>query len=112
LTHVGTFIEAVGQGRDRFGSLHRCAVGKLSGGSGSKGDDGSVDLVDSKLSSPAVVENLDWSKAILGVLPPLQDGFAIEGNFATSFVKKYLAAQIAQDGNGEEIVDEARGSMC
>jgi hypothetical protein len=37
----------------------------------------------------------------------LQDGFAIKGNFATCFVKEYLAAFIAKDGNGEEIVDKA-----
>jgi hypothetical protein len=46
-------------------------------------------------------------KAILGVTPPLQDGFPIEGDFATCFVEKYLAAHVAQDGDGEEIVDEA-----
>ncbi len=32
--HVGTFVEAAGQVCVRFGSLDRCAVGKLSGGSG------------------------------------------------------------------------------
>jgi hypothetical protein len=51
-------------------------------------------------------------KAILGVTPPLQDGFLIEGDFATCFVEKYLAPCIAQEGDGEEIVDEAGESMC
>jgi hypothetical protein len=37
----------------------------------------------------------------------LQDGFAIEGDFTTCFVKEYLAACVAQDGNREEIVDKA-----
>jgi hypothetical protein len=46
-------------------------------------------------------------KAIFGVTPPLQDGFPIEGDFATCFVEKYLAAHIPQDSNGEEIDDEA-----
>ena len=46
-------------------------------------------------------------KAILGVTPPLQDGFPIEGDFATCFVEKYLAPCIAQEGDGEEIVDKA-----
>jgi hypothetical protein len=39
-------------------------------------------------------------------MPPLQDGFPIKGDFATCFVKKYLAARVVQHGNGEEIVDE------
>ncbi len=46
-------------------------------------------------------------KAILGVTPPLQDGFPIEGDFATCVVEKYLAPCVAQDSNGEEIVDKA-----
>jgi hypothetical protein len=46
-------------------------------------------------------------KAILGVMPPLQDGFLIEGEFSTCFVEKYLAPCITQDRNGEEIVDKA-----
>jgi hypothetical protein len=50
-------------------------------------------------------------KAIFGVTPPLQDGFFAEGDFVTCFVEKYLAAHIAQDGNGEEIVDKAKGLM-
>ena len=37
----------------------------------------------------------------------MQDDFAVEGDFATCFVKEYLAAFIAKDGNGEEIVDKA-----
>jgi hypothetical protein len=42
-------------------------------------------------------------KVILGVTPPLQDGFSIEGDFATFFLEKYLAACIAQDRDGEEM---------
>jgi hypothetical protein len=42
----------------------------------------------------------------------LQDGFAIKGYIATGFVKEYFAARIAQDSNGEEIVDKARELMC
>jgi hypothetical protein len=44
-------------------------------------------------------------------MPPLQDGFSVKGDFATYFVKKYLAAHIAQVGNGEEIVDKAGESL-
>jgi hypothetical protein len=40
-------------------------------------------------------------------MPPLQDGFLVEGDFATCFVEKHLAACITQDGNREEIVDKA-----
>jgi hypothetical protein len=50
-------------------------------------------------------------KAIFGVTPPSQDGFPVEGDFATCFVEKYLAPCIAQDSNGEEIVDKARELM-
>jgi hypothetical protein len=39
-------------------------------------------------------------KAILGVMPPSQDGFPIEGDFATVF-----------SSSGEEIVDKDRESM-
>ncbi len=104
---VGTFVEAVGQGCVRFGWLDRYTVGKKSGGSGSKGDDGSVHIMDSKFGCPAVVDNLGLQKAILGVAPPLQDGFAIEGDFATCFVEKYLPVCIVQEEDGEEIVDKA-----
>jgi hypothetical protein len=51
------------------------------------------------------------TRAILGVTPLLYDGLPVEGDFATCFVEKYLAASIAQDGNGEEIVDKARESI-
>ncbi len=67
---------------------------------------------DGETSCPAIIADLDSPKAILGVVPPLQDGLAIECDFATCFVKKYFAARIAQDGNGEEIVDKARELMC
>jgi hypothetical protein len=51
-------------------------------------------------------------KAILGVTPPSQDGFSGEGDFATCFVEKDLALFVAQDGDGEEIVDKAEELMC
>ncbi len=76
-----------------------------------QGDDRLDDIMDGKLSCPAVVDNHDLPKAILGVAPPLQDGFAVEGDFATGFVKKYLAACVAQGSNGKEIVDKARELM-
>jgi hypothetical protein len=38
-------------------------------------------------------------KAILGVKPPLLDGFTIEGDFATCFVEKYHTPYVAQDSN-------------
>jgi hypothetical protein len=60
----------------------------MSGGSGSKGDDGSIVIVNGKLGCPAVVNDHDLPKAILGVAPPSQDGFAVKGDFATCFVKK------------------------
>ena len=108
---VGIFLEAVCQGRVRFSMLDRYTVGKMFGGSSSKGDDGSVDVVDGELGCPAVIDNHDSLKAILGVPPTLQDGFAIEGDFATCFVKKYFAACVAQDGNREKIIDEDGESM-
>ncbi len=107
LARVGTFVEAVGQGCVRFGRFDRHAVVEMFGESGSKGDVGSGKVVDHKHGCPIVVDNHDLPKAIFGVAPPLQDGFTIEGNFATCFVKEYLAARIAKDGNGEEIIDKA-----
>ncbi len=88
LACVGTFIEAVGQGSVRFGSLDGYAVGKLSGGSGCKDDGRLGHFVDGKLSCPAVVDNFDSSNAILGVVPPLQDGFPIKSDFAKMFCEK------------------------
>jgi hypothetical protein len=105
-------MEAVGQGCVQFGSLERYAVGKLYGGSCCKGDDGSGHVVDGKLSCPADVNNLDLPKAILGIAPPPQDGLAVKGDFAICFLKKYLATHVAQDGNGDKIVDKTRESMC
>ncbi len=46
LARVGTFVEAVCQDRVRFGSLDWHAVGKMSGGSGGEGDDGSGNIAD------------------------------------------------------------------
>jgi hypothetical protein len=46
--------------------------------------------MDGMLSFPAVVDNLDLPKAILGVAPPLQDGLVVECDFATCFVKNTL----------------------
>jgi hypothetical protein len=90
LAHVGTFLKAVGEGCVRFGRLNRYTVGKLSGGSGGKGNDGSSDVADGKLCCPAILVNHDSPMTILGVAPPLQDGFAVEGDFTTCFVKKTL----------------------
>jgi hypothetical protein len=60
------------------------------------------------LGCQAFIDNHDSPKVIFGFAPPLQDGFSIKGDFSTCFVKEYLAACVAQDGNGEEIVDNAR----
>ncbi len=85
----------------------------MSGGSGSKGDDRLLDVTNSKLGCPAFVNDHDSPKVILGVAPSLQDGFAVEGDFATCFcfVKKYLTAHVTQGSNGEEIVDKAGEAM-
>jgi hypothetical protein len=83
----------------------------MTSGSGSVGDDGSGDVADNYLGCPAIVDNHDLPKTIFWVVPPLQDGFLGKGDFATYFVKKYLAARVAQDGNSEEIVDKAKESM-
>ncbi len=107
LACVGTFVEAVGQGRVRFDRHDRHTVGKMSGGSGSKGDDKPGDVVDGEHGCPADIDYHEFPKAIFGVMPPSQDGFAIKSDFATCFVKEYLAARVAQDGNREKIVDKA-----
>jgi hypothetical protein len=107
LARVGTFVEAVCQGRIRFGRHDRHAVGKMSGGSGGEGDDGSGDIADGSFGRTAIIDNHDMPNAIFRVTPPSQDGFPIKSDFATCFVEKYLAAGIAQDCSGEEIVDKA-----
>jgi hypothetical protein len=61
-------------------------------GSGREGGDGSGTIADGEFGCSAIIDNHDMPKAIFGVTPPLQDGFPIEGDFATCFV-------IAQDGN-------------
>jgi hypothetical protein len=71
----------------------------MSSGSDREGDDGSGNIADGKFGCPAIIDNHDMPKAIFGVTPPLQDGFPVEGDFATSFVEKYLSPCIAQDGN-------------
>ncbi len=85
MAHVGAFVEAVGKGFVRFGRFDRLTVGEMSGGSGSKGDDESSDVADGELGCPAIVDNHNLPKAIFGVVPPLQDGFAVEGDFTTCF---------------------------
>jgi hypothetical protein len=37
---------------------------------------------------PAIIDNHDMPKAIFGVMPPLQDGFAVKSDFASCFVEK------------------------
>ncbi len=96
---VGTFVEAVDQGHIRFGRHSRHAVGEVSSGSGREGDDESGKTVDGEFGHPAIIDDHDTPKAILGVTPPLQDGFPVKGDFATCFVEKFLAPCIAQDNN-------------
>ncbi len=82
-------------------------MGKIYCGSGGEGNDGSGDVVDGQFGRPAIINDHDTPKSILGVTPPLQEGFPVKGDFATCVVEKYLASCVAQDGNGEEIVDKA-----
>jgi hypothetical protein len=62
----------------------------MSGGSGGEGDDGSGDVTDSLYGRLAIINNYDTPKAIFGVTPPSQDGFPIEGDFATCCMEKIL----------------------
>ncbi len=87
--------------------LFLITVGEMSSRSGSEGNGGSGDVADGKLCCPAIADNHVLPKAIFEVAPPSQDGFAIEGDFTTCYLKEYLAARVAQDGDGEEIVNEA-----
>jgi hypothetical protein len=61
--HVGTFVEAVCQGHIRFGRHNWHAVGKMSGGSGGEGDDGSGDVVDGMFGHLVIINNHDMPKA-------------------------------------------------
>ncbi len=80
LAHVGTFVEAFGQGCVRFGRHNRHAVGKMSNGSGREGDDGSGNIADGEFGHPAIIDNHETPKAIFGVMPPSQDGFLVKGH--------------------------------
>jgi hypothetical protein len=71
----------------------------MSSGSGREGDDKSGNIVDGEFGCPAIINNNDTAKVILGVMPSLQDGIPIEGDFATCFVENYLTPCIAQVGN-------------
>jgi hypothetical protein len=86
--------------------LASCPVGVVAMGMTGRVTSWMVSLVVQPL-----LDDHDLPKAILGVTSPLQDGVVTKGDFATVFVKKYLAARVAQDGNREEIVDKARKLM-
>ena len=46
-------------------------------------------------------------ESVPGVAPPSEDGFTIEDDFTTMLTEEDFASSIAEDGNGEEVVDEA-----
>ena len=60
---------------------------------------------------PSIVHNFDAPESVLGVLPPSEDGLTIEGDFTTVLVEEDFASGIAEDGNKEEIVEEAGQSV-
>jgi hypothetical protein len=78
--------------------LHIDAIVKtVRNGSDFKGGDAVINL---QISCPAIVDNVDMPKAMLGVTPPSEDDFAIKSYFATSGIDKYCATSVAEDCSG------------
>ncbi len=65
-------------------------------GSGLRGGDVVIDL---HISRPAIINNANMPEAMLGVMPPLEDDFAIKSYFATGGVEEYFATGVAEDCN-------------
>jgi len=60
---------------------------------------------------PSIVHKFDAPESVLWVAPSSEDGLAIEGDFAPMLMEEDFAASIAEDGNQEEVVDEAGQSV-
>ena len=60
---------------------------------------------------PTVVHNFDTPQSVLWVAPPSEDGLTVEGHFTAVFVEGDFASSITEDGNREEVVDEAGQSV-
>ena len=65
--------------------------------------------------SPTIIHDFDTPHVVLWVAPPSEDGLIIAGDFTDMFVEENFAFGIAEDGDQEEVVDEARqlvGEAC
>jgi hypothetical protein len=50
-------------------------------------------------------------ESVLWVAPPSEDGLSVEGDLAPVFIEEDFAAGVAEDGDQEEVVDEAGKSV-
>ncbi len=72
-------------------------VENVSNGSSLRGGDVVINL---QVGCPAIINNANMPEAMFGVLPPLEDDFAIKSYFATGVVEEYFATSVAEDCNG------------
>jgi hypothetical protein len=56
---------------------------------------------------PTIVHDFDKPQSVLWVALPSGDGVTVEGDFTAVFVEEDFTSGIAEDGDQEEVVDEA-----
>ncbi len=66
-------------------------------GSSLRGDDVVIDL---QVGRPAIINDANAPVVMFGVMPPLEDDFAIKSYFATSSIEEYFATNLTEDCNG------------
>ena len=66
-------------------------------GSSLRGGDIVINL---QVGCPAIINNANMPEAMFGVMPPLEDDFAIKSYFATSGIEEFFATSIAEYFNG------------
>jgi len=58
-----------------------------------------------------IAHKFDAPASVLWVAPSSEDGLAVEGDFAAVLLEEDFAADIAEDGDREEVVDKAGQSV-
>ncbi len=57
-------------------------------------------VIDLQIGCVAIINNSNMPEAMLGVMPPSEDYFAIKSYFANGGIEEYFATGIAEDCNG------------
>ncbi len=66
-------------------------------GSSWRGGDVVINL---QVGCPAIINNANAPEVMFGVMPPLEDDFAVKSYFATGGIEEYLATSVTEDCNG------------